>query len=337
MKNDMRLYIDRIDGQYCKRISEGLSHIELGSRLKRGDTVVIKPNLTFPEYKAGVMTNPDCIEKLILALKDYTDNIIIGEGDAGGYNRFSMDDVFEKVGIITMAKRHGVKVVNFSKLSSKDIHVNFKRKDLAVPIPKMLLEQTDLFISVPLPKVHILTKVSISIKNQWGCIADPPTRLRLHPYFEKVIWEINKVLNPISVVDGRFGLNRSGPLRGDVVELNWIIVSNNTIVADTVCCNIMGIDPLTVNPLGFINQNVPLPDLASVKFNKDYLEFVGQKFYLRRELCDYPSCGAFRSPMLAYLAYFSPLAKFGHKILYLFREPFYDYDRERCKLPSEDE
>lgn len=34
MKSGMRLFIDRIDGQYRKRISEGLSHIELGSRIE---------------------------------------------------------------------------------------------------------------------------------------------------------------------------------------------------------------------------------------------------------------------------------------------------------------
>jgi hypothetical protein len=36
---------------------------------------------------------------------------------------------------------------------------------------------------------------------------------------------------------------------------------------------------------------------------------------------------AFHSPAFAWLAYFSPAAPLLHRILYLFRKPFYDYSR----------
>ncbi len=54
-----------------------------------GSRVFIKPNLTFPTFKPGVITNPACLEQLIIALKDYTDDITVGEADGGGYNRFA--------------------------------------------------------------------------------------------------------------------------------------------------------------------------------------------------------------------------------------------------------
>jgi hypothetical protein len=43
-----------------------------------------KPNLTYPYFKKGVVTGPECIEQIIIALKDYSVNVIVGEVDGGG-------------------------------------------------------------------------------------------------------------------------------------------------------------------------------------------------------------------------------------------------------------
>jgi hypothetical protein len=53
---------------------------------------------------------------------------------------------------------------------------------------------------------------------------------------------------------------------------------------------------------------------------------VKERFYLKRAWTDYPGLWAFHSPALSYLAYFSPLVGVLHRMLYLFRKPFYDYD-----------
>jgi uncharacterized protein (DUF362 family) len=321
------IFIESLGNDYLPRIREGLSFIGLGNRIKPGDTVFIKPNLTYPHYKAGVMTSPECIENLIIALKDYSVNIIVGETDSGGYNRFSMDEVFEKTGLRLIAKKHDVKVVNLCKLPSRDIHFMHNQKEFSVPLPQLLLDEVDLSITVPVPKIHMYTGVSMSIKNQWGCISDPAQRLKLHPCFEKIVFEVNKVLNfGVSIIDGRYGLNRSGPLRGDVVDLGWIMITDNILAADMVCTKLMGIKPLSIKYLRFYSENNPLPDPELFRFNQDYSRFSGPPFYLKREFWDYPGYFAFNSSLFAYIAYRSPISKVLHKVLYLFREKFYDHD-----------
>ena len=62
--------------------------------------------------------------------------------------------------------------------------------------------------------------------------------------------------------------------------------------------------------------------------NTELKPFQKERFYLKRELTDYPGLFAFNSSRLAYLAYFSPLAGLMHKLLYLFRVPFYDYKKD---------
>ena len=324
MSETIKIFIERLGNSYLAQIQEGLSYIDIASKVKPGDTVFIKPNLTFPHYKKGVMTSPECVEQLVLALKDYSTNIIIGEADGGGYNRFAMDEVFEKTGIRAIAKRHNVRLVNLSKLAAREIHFGYKGREFAVPLPRLLLDDVQLFITAPVPKVHSNTGVSMSIKNQWGCIQEPSLRLKLHPYFKKVILEVNKALRVnVSVIDGRYGLNRNGPLRGDAVELGWIMISNNIAAADFACCTLMGIDPLSLKYLAFYKENEEVPALEDIQFSQDYRGFIGTKFYLKRDFWDYPGYFAFRSSFLAYLAYHSPFARFLHSVMYLFREKFY--------------
>ena len=45
-------------------------------------------------------------------------------------------------------------------------------KRVKVQLPKFLLEEIDCFISVPVLKVHVMTEVTLSIKNLWGCYPD---------------------------------------------------------------------------------------------------------------------------------------------------------------------
>ena len=65
--------------------------------------------------------------------------------------------------------------------------------------------------------------------------------------------------------------------------------------------------------------------MENIAFSQDYHQSIKDKFYLKRLWTDSPGPFAFRSFSLAFLAYYSPLSDILHKLLYLFREPFYDY------------
>ena len=163
------------------------------------------------------------------------------------------------------------------------------------------------------------------MKNQWGCIPEPSVRLTLHPFFNQIIWAINQRLSPVTVVDGMYGLNRTGPLHGDPVPLDWVMISNNIVAADLACFKIMGVDPLAVRPYPYLKRIGQWPDLAKAAFNRDFEEFAGPQFYLNREWMDLPGAFAFRWRWLAYLAYHSPFARGMHKVMYLFRNELFEY------------
>jgi uncharacterized protein (DUF362 family) len=319
-----RVFIQSLDNGYGEAVRNAFAYLGDSASLTASDTVCIKPNLTYPTFREGVMTNPEALEAVVIHLKNYTDRIVICESDSGGYNPFSMDEVFAATGISEIARRYGARIVNLSHEPSRDIRVRAGFRRLSVPLPRLVLDETDLFITMPVPKVHLNTVVSIAIKNQWGIIQKPSLRLKLHPYFREVIYQVNKALPAaLAIVDGKFGLTRSGPMRGDATELNWLMASDDLFVTDYVVTDIMGLDVARVPYLRYILRKEGIDSFDSVAFNTDHLAFRGVRFHLQREWTDYPGVLTFNSRLLAYVGYESILAKPLHWMLYRFREPFY--------------
>ncbi len=319
-----RAHLARLNGDYRPCIQEGLEYIGVLQQIGRGDRVAVKPNLTFPEFRQGVMTSPAAVEALLEILISRGARVTICESDSGGYNRFSMTEVFQRTGLRKVAERLGAEIVNLSHEPSRLIPVRSGIRKLQVPLPSRILDRTDWFISMPVPKVHLNTRLSLSIKNQWGIIQQPSQRLKLHPYFTEVIHAISRVLpRAVAVMDGQFGLTRSGPLRGDAVPLGWTLVASDLYTCDLVAASLMGIDHRRVPHLRTILRREGREDIRQIQFNVPIDPFVSNAFYLKRVWTDYPGLLTFHSRLLAFVGYESGLAKPLHKLLYLFREPFY--------------
>ena len=312
---------------YLSIIQSGLEFIEARKHIQYNSKIFIKPNLTFPSYQPGVMTSPQAVEAAIIALLDYTPNIFIGDLDSGGYNRFSMNRVYSDTGIQEFADKHGVKVVNLSDEPTTPIQFQYKRKYFSLALPRLLTDEIDLTITMPVPKVHLNSGVSLTFKNQWGCIPENKDRLSLHPYLHHVILEVCKsVKAKLAIIDGTYGLNVSGPLRGVPVRLDWLLVADNLGAGARITCDLMQIPLDQIPHLSYADRMGLIPSMDEITLNDDLVKFRKDRFYLKRKWTDLPGVLAYHSPLIAYLGYFSPLAHILHRILYLFREPFYDYD-----------
>ena len=328
-----KVFLSKLADGYEGPVADGLAGVGFFETVRAGATVFLKPNFTFPTYRPGVMTSFACIKATIECLVGRGYKVIIGEAESGGYNPFSMDAVFEQMGMNELARQTGARLVNISYTEPELLKVRVGRRTLSIPVPKLLLHEIDAFITLPVPKIHMNTRVSMSIKNQWGCIQDPAVRLKLHPFFAEVIFEVNRRLPKAhSIVDGRFGLNGTGPMRGKVVPLNWLMVSNDLVAADRICCKLMQIDERSIHYLRHFRGEGWWTSFADIALNQDWETFKTVPFYLTRQWTDLPGLFCFKSSFLAWLGYRSPLAGLAHRLLYLFREPFYDYDKERTTL-----
>jgi len=312
------------DHSYADAISSGLERIDFSRLVGPSDKIFLKPNLTFPTYRQGVMTNPQALRSAIMAIKEYTNHIYIGDSDSGGYNRFSMDEVYQETGLGQFAKENGVQIVNLSSLDTKAIEFSYRNRQFQLNLPRLLTDEIDLLVTMPVPKVHMNTTVSLTFKNQWGCIPEPSDRLRLHPYFQHVVLEVNRAVKAsTAIIDGTYGLTVSGPLRGKAVQLNWLMVTDNIGAGARLTCELMQIPMAKVRHLRYAERQGHIPERHNIELNEDLTKFLKEEFALKRTWTDYPGYLAFNGRFFAYLAYFSPVSEILHRLLYLVREPFY--------------
>ena len=85
-------YINKSENQ-SENLTRALEYIDWESIIRRDDVVFIKPNFTFPSYKAGVTTNPELLDAILSKIKNRAQRIIVGESN-GGMNSFTADEAF---------------------------------------------------------------------------------------------------------------------------------------------------------------------------------------------------------------------------------------------------
>src|SRR5437899_883072 len=155
-----------------RAIHETMERAQVGRDWGSGDPVFLKPNLTYPTLQPGVTTRVEFVEAVAKYFLDRNCRVTIGEGP-GGYNGFSMKAAFEAHGLTTVARRLGASLVELSDWELGSVSVTSRHgRPLDVPIPRPLLQDFRAIVSLPVPKVHCMTGVSLSLKNLWGCIAD---------------------------------------------------------------------------------------------------------------------------------------------------------------------
>ncbi|WP_144011559.1 DUF362 domain-containing protein [Methanobacterium paludis] len=315
--NDYLAYMSKVT-DLKEDIKKSLEFIKWKDRVKSDSTVFVKPNFTYPYYKEGITTSPDLIKAFLEILKDRADNVILGESD-GGNHSFTADDAFEGHNMPEICKETGVELVNLSKLPSKKVEDNIQGKKVEVHLPELLLNDVDCFVSVPVLKVHVMTNVTLSMKNLWGCYPDTMRGLH-HKNLSRKLTLITKALNPqIVLMDAKYALDGHGPMYGEPKKLDMIFSSNNPVAIDSLGASVMGIPIKTVEHILIAEkEGLGITDLEKIKMNDDWKKFEMQ-FSSNKTIIDSFSTLLFKSETMAKLVMDSPVTPLIYGVAKHFR------------------
>jgi uncharacterized protein (DUF362 family) len=316
----MRVFVDKIrNNDISGTIRAALNWITWETLVPRGSHVFIKPNLTWVSHLPGITTSPAFLGALVELIRERTRNITIGESD-GGYNSFKADDAFRGHGLDHLVSRYGTRLINLSNLPAEQRTGVVAGREVSVQLPQYLLHDVDVFLTVPVPKIHATTGVSLALKNQWGCIPDP-MRLREHAEFDRKIVLINRLLRPrIAMFDGLYFLDKTGPLVGEPVSMNLVVASDDAGAGSMVCCQIMGIDAFSVKHQVVAREEGLFPaSLRDVTVNADISVFCQRKFRLERTAMNWVAFAAFHNRLVTKVIYDSRFADWAHFVLYRMR------------------
>lgn len=316
-----RVYIaDEVtENNLTERLRDALTFIGGDRIIPSGATVFLKPNLTWREPTPGVTTRPEFIAAVVGVLRERTSRIIIGESD-GGYHSFRAEEAFAGHRLYELARRFGVRLVNLSREPTAKAETVVQKKTLCVELPALLLDAVEVFISLPVPKIHAMTGVSLALKNQWGCLPSP-MRLRHHPEFARMIVALHKILRPqMALYDGGYFLDQSGPMVGVPVRMNLLLAANDLGAGDLVCTHLMNVDFLSGSAYRVAWEEGLFPSrLEQIHLNRPLDALCHRRFRLERSLLHWITLAAFHSRLGTRLFYESVLAEPLHRLYYRLR------------------
>ena len=311
-----RVALIKIEQDLTCAIRSAMQGARLFERLTSSTRAALKPNLTYPYYKPGVTTSPQVIRETVKILREYTSHIAIVETD-GGYGAWRAEEAFTGHALYEMRDEYGIEIVNLNDEPRELISFRSGRQTHQLPLPTRLLHETDLFITMPVPKIHCMTGLTLSYKNQWGCVLDI-MRLRRHYIFDDAVVAINQALKPAVLADGTYFLDRNGPMDGDPIRMDLIIAATDAGAFDRYVATLMNFPWRRVRHLRRAVELGDMPfDLKDIEYNVPPEEARTHTFRLRRTLRNYIALIGFNSRFVTWLGYESWFGKVVlHGILY---------------------
>ncbi len=217
----------------------------LDAIIPAGAKVLIKPSLCGGSAKKpGSFTNLEVMKSAVELISIRTKNIVIGESDG---TACSADKLFLETGLKDFAQTANVSLINLS--NDEKVEVEFHDPVSSVKkieMPRTLIE-SDILVSIPVLKTHILTMMTGALKNTFGLIPEKRKIIYHSKGLNKVLADLNKLYPPkITIIDGTIAMEGDGPLKGNPVQLNVIIAGCDPVAVDAVACIVIGLDPKSV-------------------------------------------------------------------------------------------
>jgi uncharacterized protein (DUF362 family) len=210
----------------------------------QGDQVLIKVNICggVPEIK-GTYTSTDVAGAIVDMVRAAGGEPTIADADMV-WTKFWK--AAEDSGWKEWARKKGVKLLNLSE--TKIVRFDFG-EDSALGVERVSKEliDADVIISLPTMKTHLLTGVTMGMKNMYGTFPEVDKAKYHRKQIEDVIYEINSAFRPtLTVIDGTIGGEAIGPLSCRPVNFQTVVASGDIVAADSVACQLMGYDPLDI-------------------------------------------------------------------------------------------
>ncbi len=245
-------------------------------KIKPGAKVLVKPNLLSAKTPDQcVTTHPEFVRAVIRELrKKGVEKITIADSPAGVY---PWKELWEKTGMRKVADEENVELLPVE---------NFERVEVPghgyIPLLKEL-KSFDVFISLPKLKTHILTKITVAVKNSYGLVigeaksafhATAPSPRKMSDFIAAVY---GKIKPDFVIVDGVEAMQGDGPANGRPFKSGIIMAGYDAVAVDSCACTAYGYKPedipllMKVTALGYgiSNRNdIDLVGNAAEKLGK---------------------------------------------------------------------
>jgi uncharacterized protein (DUF362 family) len=212
--------------------------------VKTGDTVVIKPNISWdrvPEQAAT--TNPSVVAALTeMCYEAGAKRVNIFDNTCNAKER-----CYENSGIRKAAEEKGAYVYYPDGWNTVKARFKYKSPMDGWPVFRDAV-MCDCFISAPVLKHHRLTELTLSMKNLMGICSG--VRGIIHTDIDRKLVDLTDFISPeLTVIDATRVLLRNGPSGGslkDVKVMNRVLVATDPSLIDSYAAVLIGKNPMDI-------------------------------------------------------------------------------------------
>lgn len=220
-------------------IEKGLSELGgIGQFVKSGNTVVIKANFSVPRKpEEAATTNPDLVAAVVkqcLSAGAKAVNVVDFP--------FSGPTCLITSGIKDAVEKGGGKAYNINAQNNFQ-EVKIGGENLKNVLFSKDVLNADVFINMPILKNHMMTKLTMSLKNMMGLVWD-------RGYFHRAdlascIAELSRYRKAdLIIMDAIKGIIDHGPTGpGTIKEWNQVVFGFDPVAVDAYGANLFGVDP----------------------------------------------------------------------------------------------
>jgi len=214
--------------------------------VSKQDVVVIKPNISWARApQLAATTNPEVLEAVIeLCQEAGAKKVRIADHTIHDARR-----CFAITGTGMVAKRTGAELIFPRSSLMREMKLQGHRLDVwPVFVP---LVEADKIINLPVAKVHVLSGLTLGMKNWIGAVGG--RRSALHQDIHLTIVDLAQFFNPtLTLIDATRVMISNGPSGGrisDVEVKNRLILSDDPVAADAKAADLFSYRP---EEIGFI-------------------------------------------------------------------------------------
>lgn len=264
-------FIKSDDRKYNIERCLSLIKSEIMTGLKRAKRVVVKPNCVV-DNNGLAATNVEALDSVLEFIKPYVKGqITIAEGSGMGDTL----KAFTNYGYLNLQEKYDFEIADLNDDDFEIIKLFDKNgKTWDAQVSKTILS-SDYLISITPPKTHNEVVYTGAIKNvAVGSLLRPSAKL---PAFlaakmgfiknnKMSIHQGTKIINQnikclaqelpisLSIIDGFEAMEGNGPINGDMVPAHWAVASSDSIGADYLACQLMGINIKDVGYLSMLDE-----------------------------------------------------------------------------------
>jgi uncharacterized protein (DUF362 family)/Pyruvate/2-oxoacid:ferredoxin oxidoreductase delta subunit len=180
---------------------------------------------------------------------------------------FDREATYTILGVEQFCAEHGIRIVRIDPEGDKRDWIELRpagaRSLRRFRIPRFMQEAC--FINLPVLKTHVVSTMTLSMKNPMGILPRPDRRTMHTMGIAQCIVDMNLGIKPdLTIVDGSVGQDGEGPLYGEKADLQVLVAGRDSLSVDLACCQLVGVKPRDIPHLKLALEQLGQPSLNLV-------------------------------------------------------------------------